>query len=151
MFQITRRGFITGLGTAMISFPWIRQLFGATPSKPNLKVTPFPLQQIRLLPGLFLDAADRNRRYMLRIEPDRLLHMFRITAGLPSSAEPLGGWEQPVNELRGHFTGHYLSACAMIGAGMGDESFTKRGALIVHELAKCQKEHGNGYLSAFPE
>jgi DUF1680 family protein len=54
------------------------------------------------------------------LEPDRLLHMFRVTAGLPSHAEPLGGWEQPTNELRGHFTGHYLSACAMLHATSGD-------------------------------
>jgi len=43
-----------------------------------------------------------------------LLHTFRLTAGLPSSAEPLGEWEKPECELRGHFTGgHYLSACAL--------------------------------------
>ena len=51
-----------------------------------------------------MDAAQINRRYMMSLDPDRLLHMFRLNAGLPSSAEPLGGWEQPENELRGHFT-----------------------------------------------
>ncbi|HSP06555.1 MAG TPA: beta-L-arabinofuranosidase domain-containing protein [Acidobacteriota bacterium] len=88
---------------------------------------------------------------MLRIAPDRLLHMFRVTAGLPSTADPLGGWEQPVNELRGHFTGHYLSACAQISAHLGDDAFRKIGNNLVTQLAQCQKAHGNGYLSAFPE
>jgi DUF1680 family protein len=77
--------------------------------------------------------------------------MFRVTAGLPSKAEPLGRWEQPQNELRGHFVGHYLSACALISSSMGDNSLKQRGDSIVAELAKCQKAIGNGYLSAFPE
>ena len=47
------------------------------------------------------------------LEPDRLLHSFRVTAGLPSTAEPYGGWEGPDVEVRGHFVGHYLSALAM--------------------------------------
>ncbi|HEX5437316.1 MAG TPA: beta-L-arabinofuranosidase domain-containing protein, partial [Gemmatimonadaceae bacterium] len=82
----------------------------------------------------------------------RLLHMFRVTAGLPSSAEPLGGWEAPDNELRGHFAGgHYLSACALLGASLGDAAVTDRGKHMVAELAKCQRAHGDGYLSAFPE
>src|SRR5260370_38765297 len=88
---------------------------------------------------------------MARGDRDRFLHMFRITAGVTSSAKPLGVWEQPVNELRGHFTGHYLSACALMNASLGDESFKARGNQLVAELAKCQKAIGNGYLSAFPE
>lgn len=35
------------------------------------------------------------------------LHSFRVTAGLPSTATPLGGWEAPDVELRGHTLGHY--------------------------------------------
>jgi hypothetical protein len=92
-----------------------------------------------------------NRRYLLALDPDRLLHMFRITAGIPSNAAPLGGWEAPDNELRGHFVGHYLSACALMGASRGDAETRDRGVAIVAELAKCQKALGTGYLSAFPE
>ena len=77
--------------------------------------------------------------------------MFRVTAGLPSSAEPLGGWEAPNNELRGHFTGHYLSACALLFAHADDTAMKSRGDTLVAELAKCQAKFGNGYLSAFPE
>jgi len=76
--------------------------------------------------------------------------MFRVTAGLPSSAEPLGGWEAPDNELRGHFTGHYLSACALMWAQTGDAAVKARGTMMVAELAKCQARNGYGYLSAFP-
>jgi uncharacterized protein len=105
---------------------------------------------VRLRPGRFLSEVLRNRQYMMGLDPDRLLHMFRVTAGLPSSAEPLGGWEAPDNELRGHFTGHYMSACALMGAHLDDPDVRERGNLVVRELARCQAAHGNGYLAAFP-
>ena len=72
---------------------------------------PFTLQQVQLGAGPLQDARHWNRGYILRLSNDRLLHNFRVTAGLPSKAEPLGGWEAPGAELRGHFVGHYLSAC----------------------------------------
>ena len=87
---------------------------GATDDRGRLAVQPFDLQAVRLRPGPVLDALETNRRYLLALDPDRLLHMFRVTAGLPSAAAPLGGWEAPDNELRGHFTGHYMSACALL-------------------------------------
>ncbi len=112
---------------------------------------PFDLHSVRLLPGFQATAMGVNRRYMLAIAPDRLLHNFRVNAGLPSSATPIYGWEAPENELRGHFVGHYLSACALMGAQAGDDEVKARGTLIVGELAKCQAALGGGYLSAFPK
>ena len=116
---------------------------------PRLLARPFDLSHVRLLPGPFLDATQVNRRFLMAQDEGRLLHTFRLTAGLPSSAEPLGGWEAPVNELRGHYTGHYLSACARMEASTGDAEVKSRGERMVAELARCQQP--NGYLSAFPE
>jgi len=117
-----------------------------------LQAVPFPMNNVRLAPGAFSAAADANRRYLKTLPPDRLLHTFRLTAGLPSSAEPLGDWEKPDCELRGHFVGgHYLSACALAFASSGDEELKRNGDLLVAELAKCQARHKNGYLSAFPQ
>ncbi|HEV8268217.1 MAG TPA: beta-L-arabinofuranosidase domain-containing protein, partial [Thermoanaerobaculia bacterium] len=111
-----------------------------------------PLDRVRLTPGPFLEARDRNSRYLLSLPQDRLLRSFRVNAGLTASAEPLGGWEKPDCELRGHFTGgHYLSACALTYAATGEEEFRARANAMVAELAKCQKALGSGYLSAFPE
>src|SRR5580704_1113155 len=93
---------------------------GAAALSPPMLAQPFDLRDVRLRPGPVLDALMINRRYLLALDPDRLLHTFRITAGLPTSAEPLGGWEAPDNELRGHFTRHYLSACALLWAQTGD-------------------------------
>jgi hypothetical protein len=113
---------------------------------------PFELARVRLHPGPVLDAAEVNRRFLTGLDPDRLLHTFRLTAGLPTTAEPLGGWEAPENELRGHYTGHYLSACALAWAGSGDAELRARGERIVAELARCQQAlGGGGYVSAFPE
>ncbi len=80
----------------------------------NWSVEPFPLSQVRLLTGPFQQEQETNRRWLHSLPSDRLLHTFRLTAGLASSAQPLGGWEKPDCELRGHFAGgHYLSACAL--------------------------------------
>ncbi|MGO9863757.1 MAG: glycoside hydrolase family 127 protein [Terriglobales bacterium] len=116
------------------------------------QASPFPMQDVRLRPGAFSAAAEANRRYLKTLPPDRLLHTFRLAAALPSSAEPLGDWEKPDCELRGHFAGgHYLSACALAFASSGDEELKHNGGVMVAELAKCQAQHRNGYLSAFPQ
>ena len=118
----------------------------------DIKAKPFDIKQVRLLDGPFKDAMERDRKYLHELDSDRLLHMFRLNAGLPSSAQPLGGWEKPDCELRGHTMGHYLSACALMYASTGDEELKAKADAIVAELAKCQKKLGDtGYLSAFPE
>ncbi|HEY3835656.1 MAG TPA: beta-L-arabinofuranosidase domain-containing protein, partial [Bryobacteraceae bacterium] len=124
----------------------------ASPAKPalQLQARPFPLQDVRLTEGPLVALMERNRQYLHALESDRLLHTFRLTAGLPSTAEPLGGWEGLQVELRGHFLGHYLSGCAMMSVSARDEEIKRKAAAIVGELAKCQKANGGGYLSAFP-
>ena len=113
------------------------------------KAKPFPLRQVKLLYGPLREAQERNRVYLSMLPNDRLLHSFRLTAGLPSTAQPLGGWEAPNGELRGHFAGgHYLSACALMYASTGDEALRQKANELVAELAKCQQE--DGYLGAYP-
>ncbi len=120
------------------------------------KVMPFPMQQVKLLPGMYADAAEWNRGYMSRLTADRLLYNFRQNAGLPvGDTKPFGGWEAPADgkrgtELRGHFTGHFLSASAQLYASAGDREAKAKGDELVAELAKCQQKLGGGYLSAFP-
>jgi DUF1680 family protein len=123
--------------------------------KITLKAIPFDLQDVRLLDGPFRDAMIRDQEYLLSLDQDRLLHNFRVTAGLPSTAEPLGGWEAPDVELRGHAVGHYLSAVSIMYASTGDERFKQRADSLVAEFAKIQAAESTkfhpGYLSAFPE
>ena len=117
----------------------------------ELLTEPFPLRQVRLLDSPFLEAAKVNDAYLQSLPAERLVHMFRLTAGLPSSAEPLGGWESPTTELRGHFTGHYLSSVGLRYAMTGAAAVKAQGDAIVADLAACQKANRNGYVSAFPE
>ena len=121
-----------------------------------MKAEPFPMKQVRLLPGsIYHSAQEWNRGYMSRLAEDRMLYTFRANAGLDvGSAKPLGGWEQPENgqrssELRGHFCGHFLSASAQLAAN-GDRDAQAKADYMVAELAKCQRKLGGHYLSAFP-
>jgi len=120
-------------------------------NKIPVKAYAFDLRDVRLLDGPFRHAQELDHQYLLSLDQDRLLHNFRVNAGLPSSAQPLGGWEEPKCELRGHFVGHYLSACAMMYASTGDERLKQKANAIVEGLAECQNKIGTGYLSAYPE
>lgn len=117
---------------------------------------PFALPDVQLLEGPFRDAMLRNQKYLLSLEPDRLLRNFRVNVGLPADTKPLGGWESPDCELRGHSLGHYLSAVSLMYASTGDVRFKQRAGQIVDVLAQCQNQapaagFHPGYLSAFPE
>ena len=117
-----------------------------------LAVRSFPIQNVHLLEGPFKRAMDRNTQYLRDLDSDRMLHNFRLMAGRPSTAQPLGGWEEPKVELRGHFVGHFLTACALTYAATRDEPLRRKADALVAELAECQKAMGKtGYLSAFPE
>ena len=154
--QFSRRDFVSLTTCAAVSSLLTRvahagPAYRVVDHRVRLAVRPFNLQAVRLHPGPVLDALETNRRFLLALDPDRLLHMFRVTAGLPSTAAPLGGWEAPDNELRGHFTGHYMSACALLWAQTGDQTIRERGVHVASELARCQAAIGSGYVSAFPE
>ena len=136
--------------------PAFEQELTVTRKDIEFRAEPFPMQQVRLLPGsVYYNAQEWNRGYMSRLQADRLLYTFRANAGLPvGSAKPLGGWEQPDNgqrssELRGHFCGHFLSASAQLAAN-GDKEAKAKADYMVAELAKCQQRLGGKYLSAFP-
>ena len=115
------------------------------------RLVPFRLGSVRLAPGIFKEQAEINERYLDSLSVDRLLHSFRITAGISSSATPYKGWEDPTCELRGHFAGgHSLSAFALASATSGNSVLKDRGDQLVAGLVECQKKIGTGYLSAFP-
>ncbi len=123
--------------------------FVRNPAQP--KVREFALSEVTLEAGPLQQAREWNRGYLMRLPNDRLLRSFRVNAGLPADAQPLGGWENPTCELRGHFVGHYLSACSMLYASTGDKAVKAKADELVAGLAECQaKLNDNGYLSAFP-
>ncbi len=57
-------------------------------------VQAFPLADVRVLDGPFLDAQQRDAKYLLSLEPDRMLHNFRVNAGLDPKAPVYAGWDR---------------------------------------------------------
>ncbi len=144
---------LTGL-VFLFAFPCCRPVPEETTTPGGREVTlfravKFPLTDVRLLDGPFLQATGLNVVSLLNYEPDRLLAKFRSEAGLRPRAKHYGGWEE--NTIAGHSLGHYLSACALMFQSTGDQEFQNRVNYIVEELALCQEAGGNGYLGAFPD
>jgi DUF1680 family protein len=102
----------------------------------------FPGKNVSLTDSWIKQREDLNRDFIYRLEPDRLLHNFKINAGIPSNAKPLEGWESPGCGLHGHFVGHYLSACAAMIEKDGDSTLQSRINYMVNILAECQLKLG---------
>ncbi len=98
------------------------------------------MTDVRLTSGACKDAQEANRGVLERLPADRLIHNFRVNAGLSSSAAPLGGWEAPDCELRGHFTGHSFLRAPSCMRSTGDNDVKAKGDDMVGDLAECQRE-----------
>ena len=129
---------------------------GYAPDGTSGRAAALPLSTVRLLDSPFRQNQARNTTYLLFLDPERMLRSFRLNYGLPSAAEPLGGWEAPGSQIRGHMTGHLLSGLALTYANTNDEAAKIRGRYLVSQLAALQARATTagfhpGYLSAFPE
>lgn len=116
----------------------------------------FELQNVRLLPGRFRDNMVRDSAWMVSLEVNRLLHSFRTTAGVFAGREggymtvkKLGGWESLDCDLRGHTTGHILSAFSLMYAATGSEVFKLKGDSLVAGLAEVQEANGTVFECLF--
>ena len=122
--------------------------------KPQIhaKAYSFDLQDVKLLDGRFKDNMERDGKWLLSIDNNRLLHSWRVNAGLATNAKPLGGWEGLDVELRGHTMGHVLSGLALMYASTEDVAYKSKGDSLVSALAEIQQVlNQGGYLSAFPQ
>lgn len=119
----------------------------------------FDLHDVRLLPGRVRENLERDSAWMVNISVNRLVQSFRNNAGVFAGLEggyeavkKYGGWESLDCDLRGHTTGHLLSAYSLMYAATGEEIFRLKGDSIVAALHEVQDALGDsGYLSAFPE
>jgi DUF1680 family protein len=109
----------------------------------------FPLQEVRLEDGPFKKAQDVDLKYMLALNPDKLLAPYLIDAGLPVKSTRYGNWESL--GLDGHIAGHYLSALSMMYASTGNPEVKNRLDYMISELARCQDKNGNGYVGGIPQ
>ncbi|QYF92672.1 glycoside hydrolase family 127 protein [Massilia sp. PAMC28688] len=108
----------------------------------------FPLSDVRLTAGPFLDAQNTGQAYLLTLDPDRLLAPFRREAGLPLPKPSYGNWES--SGLDGHMGGHYLSALALMYASTGDAEMLARLNKFIAGLREVQQKNGDGYIGGIP-
>jgi DUF1680 family protein len=142
--------FFTLLAATLVAMP-------AFPQQPNaaqlseqriIKVRPLPLDAVRLTGGPLKHAQELDAKYLLELEPDRMLAYLRVRAGLPPKAKGYGGWDGGGRQLTGHIAGHYLSAVSLMWAATGDARFKERADYMVAELKQIQDAQGDGYIGA---
>ncbi|MDQ9814231.1 glycoside hydrolase family 127 protein, partial [Acinetobacter pittii] len=74
-------------------------------------LTYFHLEDVRLLESPFLQAQQTDLKYIMAMNPDRLLAPYLREAGLTPKAPSYTNWEN--TGLDGHIGGHYLSALSL--------------------------------------
>jgi hypothetical protein len=114
----------------------------------RIRARPVPSSSVRVLGGPLKHAQDLTAKYLLELEPDRMLAYYRVRAGMPQKAEPYAGWDGGGRNLTGHIAGHYLSAVSHMYVATGDARYKERADYVVRELETVQDKHGDGYLSA---
>lgn len=89
----------------------------------------------------FIENRDKFIKTLATTDPNSFLYMFRHAFGQkqPEGAKPLGVWDSQDTKLRGHATGHYLSAIAQAYAGTGYDkklqaNFSKKMEYMVNTL-----------------
>lgn len=122
------------------------------PSPPSWRVRPFDLSQVTLGDSVFSEKRARllyfAREYGPSVVngvrddrrgPDRMLRSFRVNAGLDDrGASPIGSWETPDGNLRGHYTGHFLTLLAQSYASTGEQLYKDKLDYLVTALGECQ-------------
>ncbi|MFD1176302.1 beta-L-arabinofuranosidase domain-containing protein [Paenibacillus puldeungensis] len=104
-------------------------------------------------------AMNRSLQYLLSVDDDQMLYNFRAAANLDvRGAKPMTGWDAPECNLKGHTTGHYLSALALAYNATGGHSAIKNKIdYMINELGQCQNVMSRlpgfhpGFLSAYSE
>lgn len=92
----------------------------AEKSKPTENLQAFRLGQVILNPDIagqptpFIKNRDKFIEGLANTNPDAFLYNFRDAFGQqqPAGVRPLRGWDSRTTRLRGHASGHYLTAIA---------------------------------------
>jgi DUF1680 family protein len=132
----------------------------------GLKLNMFGLGKVSLKngadgrPSQFVANRDKFIHTLAKTDPNSFLYMFRHAFGQkqPEGAKPLGVWDSRDTKLRGHTTGHYLTAIAQAYAGTGydktlQDNFSDKMAYMVNTLYELSqlsgkpKEPGTPYVS----
>lgn len=137
-----------------------------TSTTPVLKLETFDLKQVSLKTDAhghetkFVENRDKFISTLAKTDPNSFLYMFRHAFGQkqPEGAKPLGVWDSQDTKLRGHATGHYLTAIAQAYAGTGYDkalqaNFSEKMEYMVNtlydlsQLSGTAKEAGATHVS----
>ena len=146
------RGFILGDNTTPNGYPVSAEVkvvdndqLSIIYSQFSPKAEPLPLDQVTI-------DGDNRLTWNQNLDIDQLISMpvkqqlynYRDTYGLPTEGYPESdGWDSPTTKLKGHGSGHYMSAMAFAFASCQDK--TKKDILrrniteMVNGLRECQE------------
>jgi uncharacterized protein len=130
MFSGTARAAVPGPGPALPTAPvpdsWI--------------LRDFPLNQVTLGDSLFSAHRDLILNFARNYPADNMLYNFRTNAGLPNppGARPVGVWDTPTGNLRGHSAGHFMTMLAQAYVSTGDVTYKNELDYMVTVLGQCQ-------------
>ncbi|SER66503.1 Beta-L-arabinofuranosidase, GH127 [Streptomyces sp. yr375] len=105
---------------------------------------PFPLQDVALGPGLFADKRRLMLDHARGYDVNRLLQVFRANAGRATlGAVAPGGWEgldgEANGNLRGHYTGHFLTMLSQAYASTGEQVFADKIRTAIDALTEVRE------------
>lgn len=157
---------ITGriAGTDLQPKAFVTVKASAHATTPVLKLATFALDRVALKTDAhghetqFIENRDKFIDTLARTDPNSFLYMFRHAFGQkqPEGATPLGVWDSRDTKLRGHATGHYLSAIAQAYASTGyDKSlqanFAQKMESMVNTLYELSQLSGKAQEPGGPQ
>ena len=123
--------------------------------RPVRSVEAFPLGRVTLDRDTkgretpFIRNRDKFIRELAETNPDRFLYNFRDAFGQPQppGTQPLDGWDSQTTRLRGHASGHYLSAIAQAYASTTYDkalqaTFLKKMNYLIDTLYELSQKSG---------
>ena len=145
----TIEGYITGDNTTSEGYPVTARVSVtdkpySTPSSTPV-AQPLPLNKVRITGDNRLTSnRDLAIREILSWDITQQLYNYRDTYGLSTEGYTVSdGWDSPTTKLKGHGSGHYMSALAFAFASAIEENqkeaLRQRIQCMVNELRLCQE------------
>ena len=141
------KGYIIGDNTTENGYPLeaaVEVVEGAWET-PSLVAQPLPLGDVKLIGNNRLTGnRDLDIRNLLSLDITQQLYNYRDTYGLSTEGyTESDGWDSPETKLKGHGSGHYMSALAFAYASTDDpghkEALKANISRMVDELRACQE------------
>ncbi|NUS30312.1 MAG: glycosylase [Streptomyces sp.] len=120
-----------------------RAVAAASAAPAAWSVQPFSLDEVALNAGVFADKRQLMLDHARGYDVNRLVQVFRANAGLSTGgAVAPGGWEgldgEANGNLRGHYTGHFLTMLSQAYASTGEQVFADKIATVVGALTDAR-------------